>query len=418
MSHSIVMSACRRVMQAARHPSIDMPDDGQAGQLCRGFGSGGFQAATMWSLSHTRVSAGLLVVLWTSVLTCAESESRCADSQQAPPLGTLDQLVWSFIDRVETRAAQSVLARLEEVHASLTAQISGLSSQMGSCRTRPSDELSTRVTELSAQVTELYSRKDDCSQLDGRLSTQLTELSDRLDRHMETVAGASQEVPRTPPRDCSDLPAGSVSGVHTLQLELRGTVPVPAFCDLETDGGNWTVFQRRADVKPRENFYRGWAAYQEGFGELDEEFWWGLNNIWAMTSLRDRQYELRIDLEDFEGGKRHAIYHNFRVASESDGYRLTVTGYAGDAGDSLKHHIGSRFSTKDKDLDSYSGHCAQSYKGAWWYGSCHDSNLNGQYLAGQHSSHADGVNWQTWRGDNYSLKRTTMKIRPTRKLGS
>ena len=46
--------------------------------------------------------------------------------------------------------------------------------------------------------------------------------------------------------------------------------------------------------KPREDFYRGWSSYKQGFGDLDKEFWWGLENLWTMTSPRDRIYELRI----------------------------------------------------------------------------------------------------------------------------
>ena len=72
------------------------------------------------------------------------------------------------------------------------------------------------------------------------------------------------------------------------------------------------------------------------------------------------------------------------------------------------------FTTKDRDNDISSGYdnCAVIYKGAWWYEKCHNSNLNGMYQRGHHSSYADGVNWRTWKGDHYSLKKTVMKIRP------
>ena len=43
-------------------------------------------------------------------------------------------------------------------------------------------------------------------------------------------------------------------------------------------------------------------------------------------------YELRINLEDFEGNKRFAKYSHFRISNEADGYRLTVSGFAGNAG--------------------------------------------------------------------------------------
>jgi len=82
-------------------------------------------------------------------------------------------------------------------------------------------------------------------------------------------------------------------------------------------------------------------------------------------------------------------------------------------GDSLGHHKGRCFSTFDKDNDIAISNCAQRYQGAWWYGACHWSNLNGPYLNGSHESKADGVNWKTWRGHSYSLRFTEMKIRPS-----
>ena len=88
--------------------------------------------------------------------------------------------------------------------------------------------------------------------------------------------------------------------------------------------------------------------------------------------------------------------------------------FLGTAGDSLSRHRGQPFSTKDQDNDNWSSNCAVSYKGAWWYGSCHASNLNGVYHHGAHSSYADGVNWHAWKGYNYSAKRAEMKIRPVK----
>lgn len=86
------------------------------------------------------------------------------------------------------------------------------------------------------------------------------------------------------------------------------------------------------------------------------------------------------------------------------------------SGDSLLKHNGMKFTTKDRDNDHSENNCASFYHGAWWYRNCHTSNLNGQYLRGQHTSYADGIEWSSWTGWQYSLKFSEMKIRPTRDL--
>ncbi|XP_068207402.1 techylectin-5A-like [Palaemon carinicauda] len=202
-----------------------------------------------------------------------------------------------------------------------------------------------------------------------------------------------------------------ISDVYTIYpYDSAPEHPVEVFCDMKTDGGGWTIIQRRDDLQPREDFYRTLIEYELGFGNLRGEFWLGLNHIHALTD--QTLNEIRFDLEDFEGESRYANYRTFYVHDKASEYLLEVNGYSGDAGNSFDYHNGQKFSTIDHDRDDWSGDCAVTYAGAWWYNNCHRCNLNGLYLSGAHESFADGIEWNAWHGLYYSLKRTEMKIRP------
>ena len=97
------------------------------------------------------------------------------------------------------------------------------------------------------------------------------------------------------------------------------------FCDQTTAGGGWTVFQKRMDGSV--DFYRDWADYKQGFGNLSGEFWLGLHKIHRLTSSGG--YKLRVDLEDFAGNTVYAEYHLFEVKSEGTKYQLSIGNYSG-----------------------------------------------------------------------------------------
>ena len=176
---------------------------------------------------------------------------------------------------------------------------------------------------------------------------------------------------------------------------------------METDGGGWTVFQRRQDGSV--DFYRNWIDYENGFGNLTGEFWLGLGKINRLT--KEQSNTLRVDLGDFDGNTSYAQYTTFSVGDSTTEYTLTVGGYSGTAGDSLAYHNGMKFSTRDNDNDFYSGSCAQFWHGAWWFNYCFYSHLNGLYHHNPVVSYANGTIWSTWKGFSYSLKFTEMKTR-------
>jgi len=208
-------------------------------------------------------------------------------------------------------------------------------------------------------------------------------------------------------KNCAEVyKAGQrISGVYTIDPDNAGAFDV--FCDQKTTAGGWTVLQKRLDGSI--DFYRSWDDYKRGFGNLNSEFWLGLDKIHRLTKQRSR---VRVDLEDTTGKTAYAEYDFFDVASENSKYKLSLGTYSGTAGDSLSYHRGSAFSTKDRDNDKNSRNCAMIRKSAWWFNSCDRANLNGEYLHGQHSSAWKGVVWYHWKGEKYSAKRAEMKIKP------
>ncbi|KAL3842361.1 hypothetical protein ACJMK2_020384 [Sinanodonta woodiana] len=175
---------------------------------------------------------------------------------------------------------------------------------------------------------------------------------------------------------------------------------------MTTDGGGWTVFQRRIDGS--KDFYRGWRDYKSGFGDLNTEFWLGLDIINVLTS--QNAVELRVDLVSPgpPAISAYAKYATFRIGDENSKYVLNVGTYSGNAGDSLTYHDGMAFSTMDRDNDLDTDNCANVYHGAWWYRTCHTSNLNGHY---GNTSFGAGLSWLSLSGYYMSMMFTEIKIR-------
>ncbi|XP_078731276.1 fibroleukin-like [Lampetra fluviatilis] len=315
------------------------------------------------------------------------------------------------------------------------------------------------------------------------------------------------------PQDCAEIFKQGITddGIYTIQPAasrepFEVTFPShrrqTAFCDMGTDGGGWTVFQRRQSGAV--DFNRTWGEYKRGFGVPSGEHWLGNDRLheltwgpagahlarhgaavravallkmyshtsvydrvgirriwytscfdekkmsWYTTSRRARRLDgaggdgggggdgtgdgtgaggasLRVELEDWHGVRRHALYARFRVAPERERYRLTARAYRGDAGNALTYrrgysHDGRPFSTPDRDHDAYAaGSCAAYYAAGWWFDACFAANLNGRYYRGGRYRGAitDGIFWGTWyllsdyrSGRKYTFKFVEMKTRP------
>ena len=133
------------------------------------------------------------------------------------------------------------------------------------------------------------------------------------------------------PRNCLDhYQNGSTSdGVYLIYPDEEE--PFQVLCDMTTNGGGWTTFQRRMDGSV--DFYVDWESYKKGFGNMKGEFWLGNDYLHRLTASANMVF--RIDMEDYEGDQRFAEYTTFFVADESDDYRVTIDAYRGTAGDAL-----------------------------------------------------------------------------------
>ena len=78
---------------------------------------------------------------------------------------------------------------------------------------------------------------------------------------------------------------------------------MPVYCDMETDNGGWTVYQRRKDGSV--DFNRGWSDYERRFGNLSGDYWIGLASVHQLLQENGAN-ELRIEFEDYSGDSAYA----------------------------------------------------------------------------------------------------------------
>ncbi|TSN48498.1 Angiopoietin-2 [Bagarius yarrelli] len=279
------------------------------------------------------------------------------------------------------------------------------------------EQLKKLVEKQTGIIEELKQHLQRASEENSALQQQQHELAETVNNLIQTIniptPDKSAMMQDTPPqyKDCAAIfkSGNKESGVYTL------TIPdtkeqIKAYCDMETEAGGWTIVQKR--FSGHVDFDQTWKEYKMGFGDTAGEHWLGNEYISKLTNKQ--QYMLRIELTDWDGNTAFSQYDEFSLSSEEQKYRINLKGYSGSAGKiSSLAQPGSDFSTKDADNDKCVCKCSQLTTGGWWFDACGPSNLNGVYYQqGQHTNRFNGIKWYYWKGSGYSLKATTMMIRP------
>ena len=252
------------------------------------------------------------------------------------------------------------------------------------------------------------------------MSTTAGSTTSEMSSTTTTVSTTTEVVKTTSPtpiaRDCSDIRDQGFTenyGIYRIQPS-NDSESFEVVCDLETNGEQWIVFQRRFDGSV--DFNRAWVDYKNGFGNLNGEHWLGLEKLHMLTT--NGNWKLRVDLEDFYNDTGDAEYSSFTIADESTNYILSIgeCDSSCSVSDALDYHKNMAFTTYDQDHDiNVDENCAVRFQGGWWFGDdiCHHANLNGLYFNSPDpvpATHGNkGMRWRTWK--HRVLKKSEMKMK-------
>uniref|UniRef100_A0AAV2JNY7 Fibrinogen C-terminal domain-containing protein n=1 Tax=Knipowitschia caucasica TaxID=637954 RepID=A0AAV2JNY7_KNICA len=251
------------------------------------------------------------------------------------------------------------------------------------------------------------------------LQTQIQQSRQRVEAPRNDKRSAVMEQSDSPvadtAADCHELflKGQTASGVYTIQP--LNSEPFRVYCEI-TSAGGWTVIQRRQDGSV--DFHQPWEAYEHGFGNLNGEFWLGLEKMHAIA--QSGGYILDISMTDWNSDLA-SLKLPFNLGGPETKYSLQLkkegpfspveSALGRDTADGLP------FSTYDQDNDRKSDtNCAMNLSGGWWFSRCGQSNLNGRYFQSpppkQRHQRKQSLFWKSWRGRYYPLRSTSIQIAP------
>ena len=185
------------------------------------------------------------------------------------------------------------------------------------------------------------------------------------------------------------------SGVYS--ITVSGT-NFDMYCDMETDGGGWTVFYRRQDGSA--SFAYDITAFNnQGIGSpSDNEFLLPLGLLHLMTGSSSSENQLLIEMSEAPSSRAFAMYQTFSISSLSPQFQVDRYYTPSTAGNSL-----ALFTTAPSDSDSIPLTCADLFYSPYTSGiSCHAASPFGEY---DNNNAGEGITWSTWLGFHISIDR-------------
>jgi len=295
--------------------------------------------------------------------------------------------------------------------------------------------LNKRVESLSQKVSAINSKDSDDAKNGGGgqdYQEDLQNIMNNMNAIMNAVKRSSSK--QRYPKDCSEVKPKNIkdakisrpgigpnipakSGLYKIQPDPLQP-PFLALCDMDTDGGGWTVIQNRYEGQI-EFHKKNMRQYSQGFGNMAREFWLGLDKLSSLTTKSDQVQQLWIEITDFNDKTAFAKYDNFAIGDKFEQYRISLLdGFDGSAGDSLILSQGQPFSTEFPRAAKRQGCNVNDEVGGWWFPSMicpsQSTNLNGRYMTAHLSQDLEGLAtfWNSFHGPKYSLAKTKMMVRP------
>lgn len=162
-----------------------------------------------------------------------------------------------------------------------------------------------------------------------------------------------------------ELPDG-IYGIYLFDNEPTKVTHV--LCEMSK--GGWTVIFNKGNQNT--TFDKLWNEFRDGFGEIDGDYWLGLNHMSLLTQRT--KMELRVEMTNSVEDRDVYEYEYFLVGSEADKFRLRISqlDLSSPTTDQFKGHNSMYFTTKDKDNDNdFTLNCATYFGGGWWFNNCY-----------------------------------------------